>query len=205
MASARKLSKERTRNRLLQGTLRILLREGVGGLTTGRVAEMAGVAQPTFYVHFNGMDDALQQAADQVGGRVLERLDVAREGFAGEPHLRLTRVLSAYTDALLADGKNVELLLRHRRDTGTPLGPTWTRVIDEIRRDLVVDLRTAGLGDRIPGLDLHAELILGSLFGLVEAILDRRVLDRGAAVDAWLRGVEANLEAQAQHAAAAAE
>ena len=45
---SRQINKERTRHRLLQAILRTIQRYGHGTLTTGRVAELAGVAQPTF-------------------------------------------------------------------------------------------------------------------------------------------------------------
>ena len=63
---SRQINKERTRHRLLQAILKTIQRYGHGTLTTGRVAELAGVAQPTFYVHFRSMDQALEQVADWV-------------------------------------------------------------------------------------------------------------------------------------------
>ena len=64
--STRKASKERTRQKLVQATLKILHKQGPTALTTGRIAQAAGVAQPTFYVHFKGMDDAVGEAAEHV-------------------------------------------------------------------------------------------------------------------------------------------
>ncbi|MBW2585868.1 MAG: TetR/AcrR family transcriptional regulator [Deltaproteobacteria bacterium] len=58
---SRQSNKERTRYRLLQAVLKTIQRHGHGTLTTGRVAQLAGVAQPTFYVHFRSMDQALEQ------------------------------------------------------------------------------------------------------------------------------------------------
>ena len=45
-----------TRHRLLRAATELLAEQGYERLTTGRVAERAGVAQPTFYVHFSDLD-----------------------------------------------------------------------------------------------------------------------------------------------------
>ena len=63
---SRQINKERTRLRLLEAILKTIQRFGHGTLTTGRIAQLAGVAQPTFYVHFRSMDQALEQVADWV-------------------------------------------------------------------------------------------------------------------------------------------
>ena len=63
---SRQMNKERTRRRLLQAILKTIHRYGHGALTTGRVAQLAGVAQPTFYVHFRSMDQALEEVAESV-------------------------------------------------------------------------------------------------------------------------------------------
>jgi AcrR family transcriptional regulator len=42
---------------------------GYGGLSTGAVARAAGVAQPTFYVHFRDMDDLLRTIGTEQIGR----------------------------------------------------------------------------------------------------------------------------------------
>ncbi|MBW2685396.1 MAG: TetR/AcrR family transcriptional regulator [Deltaproteobacteria bacterium] len=72
---SRQINKERTRHRLLQAVLKTIQRYGYGTLTTGRVAELAGVAQPTFYVHFRSMDQALEQVAEWVAQELSPGLD----------------------------------------------------------------------------------------------------------------------------------
>ena len=65
----RTLSREETklitRRRLLDGAALVLRAEGFEKLTTSRVAREAGVAQPTFYVHFRDMNELLHALADR--------------------------------------------------------------------------------------------------------------------------------------------
>lgn len=175
MPTSRKLSKERTRARLLQATLKVLHGDGAAALTTGRIAEAAGVAQPTFYVHFSGLDDALQAAATTVCDRWQVSLHAARLGV--DPALaardRVRGLLAGHAEVLLEDEKSAELFLRHRRDGSSPLGRTFARFSDKLRQELANDL---GLPSGEPGPEsvARADLAFGLLLAIVESMLDRR-------------------------------
>jgi AcrR family transcriptional regulator len=173
MPMSRKLSKERTRARLLQGTLRVLHSEGAGALTTGRIAESAGVAQPTFYVHFSGIDEALQLAATTVSDRWLVGVHAARQEVDRSSGVRpsVHGIIASYVDTLMEDAKGAELFLRHRRDATSPLGRTFAKLSEKVRRDLVEDLATAGHITE-EQLGPKADLCLGIVLGAVESVLD---------------------------------
>lgn len=146
MSTSRKISKERTRAKLLQGTLRVLHTEGAGALTTGRIAESAGVAQPTFYVHFSGIDEALQLAATAVSDRWLVSVHAARQGVDRSSGVRpsIHGIIASYVDTLLEDPKGAELFLRHRRDATSSLGRTFSKLSEKMKHDLIEDLSEAG-------------------------------------------------------------
>jgi AcrR family transcriptional regulator len=56
-------------------TLDLIAREGVRGVTLGRIAEAAGIAAPSLYNHFSGRKEILEAAADLLLERVLAWLD----------------------------------------------------------------------------------------------------------------------------------
>ncbi len=56
-------------------TLDIIAREGVRGVTLGRIAEAAGIAAPSLYNHFAGRREILDAAADLLLDRVLAWID----------------------------------------------------------------------------------------------------------------------------------
>lgn len=181
---SRQNNKERTRRRLLQAILKTIHRSGYGALTTGRVAELAGVAQPTFYVHFRSMDQALEQVAEWVA----EELS---PGFDATGSMELERAADVLEEAVLKctrsvvrDKKVAEVFLRNRRDETSALGRRWTmltRALRERMRQIVLQV-----GSDIAAADaaLHAELLVSVVFGLAEAHLDGRVenLERATAV-----------------------
>lgn len=194
MATPRKVNKERTRTKLIEATLQVLHEQGPGALTTGRIAQAAGLAQPTFYVHFADMEDALTQAASAVEERLLSSLRRYRSDLqVTQPEETLRDVFRATIRALLIEPNLTQLYLRHRHDVDSPLGRRFREWTDRGRRDLERDLK--GLGLALPNLDAHAEAVVGMTLGVVEALIDGRLADREQAIEALVHITSASLRA----------
>lgn len=180
---SRQINKERTRRRLLQATLKTIQRYGHGTLTTGRVAQLAGVAQPTFYVHFRSMDQALEQVAEWVAEELSPGLEPEASAELDRAADVLEQAVRKCTRSLVRDRKLAEVFLSNRRDQTSALGRRWTVLTGSLRermRQIVVRVRP----DVTPAdAALHAELLVSVIFGLAEAHIDGRVddLDRATA------------------------
>jgi len=181
---SRQINKERTRLRLLQAILKTIHRFGHGTLTTGRVAQLAGVAQPTFYVHFRSMDQALEQVADWVALDLGPSFEPELSGERDRAVEVLEQAVFRCTRSLVEDRKVAEVFLSNRRDQTTALGRRWTVLTSGLRdrmRQMVVHIRPEiSPSDAV----LHADMLVSIIFGLAEAHLDGRVadLERAAAV-----------------------
>jgi AcrR family transcriptional regulator len=180
---SRQINKERTRHRLLQAILRTIQRYGYGTLTTGRVAELAGVAQPTFYVHFRSMNQALEQVAEWVAQELGPGLHPDASAELDRAADVLEQAVRQCTRSLVRDRKMAEVFLNNRRDQTSALGRRWSVLTGSLRermRQIVVQVRPD-----VASADaaLHAELLVSIVFGLAEAYLDGRVddLDRATA------------------------
>ncbi len=197
------MNKERTRRRLLQAILKTIHRHGHGALTTGRVAQLAGVAQPTFYVHFRSMDQALEQVAEWVAQEL-------SDGFGGDVPEEAERAADVLqqavlrcTQSLVRDRKVAEVFLRNRRDQTSALGRRWTLLTDTLRErmnQIVVQVRPS----MSPAdAELHSELLVGIVFALAEAQLDGRVEDMERACTVASRAIVQSVLARASVADAA--
>ena len=200
---SRQMNKERTRRRLLQAILKTIHRHGYGALTTGRVAQLAGVAQPTFYVHFRSMDQALEQVADWVAEELGPSFDRRGAVEADRAADVLQEAVAQCTRALVRDRKVAEVFLRSRRDQTSPLGLRWTLLTGNLRDrmgQIVFQIRP----DIAPGdAALHADLLVGAVFALAEADLDGRVEDIGRATSIASRGLISSILTNAPVADAA--
>jgi len=180
---SRQINKERTRHRLLQAVLKTIQRYGYGSLTTGRVAELAGVAQPTFYVHFRSMDQALEQVAEWVAQELAPGLDPSASAELDRASDVLQEAVQKCTRSIVRDRKVAEVFLNNRRDQTSALGRRWSVLTGGLRermRQIVVQVRP----DVAPSdAAVHAELLVSIVYGLTEAYLDGRVddLDRATA------------------------
>lgn len=179
----RKEAKEQTRQKLLDAVLLIARTEGLQGLTTTKVAEAAGVAQSSFYFHFDGMDEALREAADKLGHEIRETIRRERRNIDLSDPQRTVRSVHAVTiNTFLAQPSFAQLFLRHRRDTTTPLGRKFSELLDETRSELANDM--AKVMAALPNPEIYAELFIGMSMAVVEGLLDGRLTDRDACLDA---------------------
>lgn len=151
---ARVLSRDETklltRHRLIQAALELLAEHGREGLTTGRVAARAGMAQPTFYVHFADMDALLEAVASEQVEKlrpVLRRLRRRLEPDSDQQDpARVRDIFIAPLEEITAHHRRALALLlseKHRPDSA--LGRSLRALLDEVTADLVGDLRRMGI------------------------------------------------------------
>ncbi|MCX7782346.1 MAG: TetR/AcrR family transcriptional regulator [Meiothermus sp.] len=133
-----------TRERLIQATVEILSREGLGAVSTARVARDAGIVQSGFYAHFASLEECVVVAAEHIGQRIRdtisEGLSLLREQGASDFNLVMTQYRRILTQ-LEAQWQFVELLLRYFRDP-SPLGRTLAAIQQSIRDELTYHLMT---------------------------------------------------------------
>lgn len=192
-AMSRQMNKERTRRRLLQAILKTIHRHGHSALTTGRVAQLAGVAQPTFYVHFRSMDQALEEVAEWVAGELGPTFEASASAETDRPADVLQEALLRCTQTLVRDRKVAEVFLGNRRDRTSALGVRWMLLSESLRgrmREIVTRVRPGIAPDEAA---LHAELLVGVVFTLAEAHLDGRVPDIDRATSAVGRAMTASI------------
>lgn len=200
--TSRREAKALTQQRLLDAMLAILHESGPLALTTGRIAERAGLAQPTFYVHFPDLDRAMEMAADEAGARLIKILAAQRDAVDGSisqpvPGGRLRLAFRKALEGFASDRQTTELFLRHRRDTASPFAARFRTVLAS-GRDQLTEMMTRG---SVPNPDVVTVLVLGMVIVTVEAMLDGRLTDIDAAVDRLVVATRALLTPTETHGA----
>lgn len=142
----RQIAKEQTRQRLLDAALDILDTDGEAGLTTTRVAQHAGVAQPTFYVHFVDMDDLLRTLVHQLWA---ERRTVARPTRDTVRYATTQAAIRALfrttVASLVAHPAVLRLVVRSRLDPSSPLGDDTRAEYEVTLANLTATLAATGV------------------------------------------------------------
>jgi len=75
--SKRELAKANTRRALLKSALQLYSQEGAQGLSMNKVAKGAGIAQPSFYNHFQSLDALQEELCEQLKESYLSPMRMA--------------------------------------------------------------------------------------------------------------------------------
>lgn len=191
-ALSREESKLVTRHRLIAAGLELLTEGGYENLTTGRVARRAGVAQPTFYVHFRDRDELVAAiAADAIGKMRGALRDVRLRIARGGDLLSLTRETYRLPLATIAEqhGDLLRLFVSELYRPHTEFGRAARALILELVSDLVEDLRTIGLEGAVPAatLALLSETVIMLTIHFGVAYVEGRQRDLDALADLLAR------------------
>lgn len=73
----RELAKAKTRHTLLKSALQLYSVEGACGMSMNKIAKGAGIAQPSFYNHFDSLDALQQVLSEQLKGNYLSPMRMA--------------------------------------------------------------------------------------------------------------------------------
>ncbi|KTF06444.1 transcriptional regulator, TetR family, partial [marine sediment metagenome] len=75
--SKRELAKAKTRRALLKSALRLYSLEGAQGMSMNKIAKGAGIAQPSFYNHFESLDALQNELSAQLKDHYLSPMRLA--------------------------------------------------------------------------------------------------------------------------------
>lgn len=160
-----------TRRRLIEAATRLLAEKGLGGLSASAVAREAGIAQPTFYVHFRDKNDLLNTiAAEKIGG-LRGPLRAARERLrlgGGADAIRETFRLAL--ENIVEQGPLFRLYLQQFHDATSPLGEQSRRLFAEFRADLAEDLARLGIPAATPAERAQLDMIAESMIVQTQAL-----------------------------------
>lgn len=92
------MAKNRSGNRreqILDASLALFARYGIGGVTTRMIAECVGISQPSLYAHFANSHDIATELCCRAFGRLQERMEAAVYG-EDDPRDKLLRLGREY-------------------------------------------------------------------------------------------------------------
>lgn len=165
--SPREEAKAESRRRLIEACLDLIETEGPGGLTTGQIAQRAGLAQPTFCVHFAGIDALLDTILTEIlqtwGAETIDARQVARDQ-PGRDQFRET--FRVPMQALAAHPRALRVVLANRHDPSSAIGRWSADVWDQHRRSLIADLRTGGFPAQTLSERRQVEMIADGIMAL---------------------------------------
>ena len=148
-STPRQVSKEQTRQRLIQSAHKLILEKGLAGLTMNKISRKAGIAQPSFYNHYSALPELIVDVRKLMAERYLlplqdyfvKAINTWKEQLISSPDLPLNRealrtlnknYLSYNFDILLRDINIFKVVLADYHDQGSPLQNELGKLIDDI-------------------------------------------------------------------------
>jgi AcrR family transcriptional regulator len=185
---SREETKAASRRRLLEAALELIETDGEAGLTTGRVAKEAGLAQPTFYVHFVDMADLLDSLLSEIlgswGAATIEARRLSRES---PDRARFRDTFRIPIEALAAHPRALRVVLANRHDPTSTIGRWSAEVWGQHRDGLVADLRSGGFPSRSRRDRRRVEMVADGIMALTAELalghVDGRYPDLDEAID----------------------
>jgi len=155
---------------VLEATLQVLVREGLPGLTTTRVAERAGVSVGTLYQYFPDKQSLLMALKVQYGQAAVGRVNAVARPLVGQP-LEVA-IPGLVRGALAVKRDSLTLLLALREALSAPTADAVMREANRAVRGVVQALLEAAL----PGLadaPLRARMLVSAVEGNISfAVLE---------------------------------
>ncbi len=158
------------RKRLLEAALEIMDVEGAAALTTTNVTRRAGLAQSSFYTHFQNLDGLLHALAEDANALNLKETRSARRSAPGNGLEALRETYRTPLQFMLAHPRLTRLMIASRYDPASALAEwsreNWVRW----REALIEDLSGVGLRTDTPRRRRRAEMIAESIMAQSEVM-----------------------------------
>jgi len=181
-----------TRRRLVEAASKLLAEKGLAGVSGSAVARGAGVAQPTFYVHFKDMNELLATIATERLGALRSALRAARERLReGEGVEAIRETFRLPLQTMVEQGELFRLYMQEYHQPASPMGEQARKLFDELRADLTEDLVRLGIPSGTKSerqqLEMMSESMIVQTQALGIAILDGRYSNVEDAVEVLTR------------------
>lgn len=185
-------SRDDIRAKLVNVALEIARDDGLGAVTTTRLANAIGMSQSGFYQYFANVDECLSVAAEHFADAVRRAIGtIRREVWAGvkiplddqDIRQRFQRAFDSSLDALLTDHRMEEMKLFFvlRYDRG-PIGAALQAVDraaqDDMSAEIVHFLKQSGMPVNLAGVRVYTGFMFGLWYSAIDMLLTDPKLDR---------------------------
>jgi AcrR family transcriptional regulator len=169
--------------------------QGAASLTASGIAKAAGIAPQNFYVYFENAEECIGLAVETVASHmrtVISALRADMHRTAPADAEILAQHYEQVLNLIVAEGRLWEIFSRFHRDF-SPLGVALRHIALQGRTDLVTDLwrlaQSYGYSEAYRNLvEIQAEIIVASIHGVAEALVDGRIHDVRTASVALAQG-----------------
>ncbi len=97
MANAVKLKTEVRRRQVVEATLRLVAKEGLGNLTTAGLAREVGMSEANLYRHFRGKDEIIRETVESIIENLMKNIERVI-ALSGTPLVKLKKAFTLHLE-----------------------------------------------------------------------------------------------------------
>lgn len=170
---SRKESKLETRERILDAALDVLIKEGTKGFSMNKVTKAAGIAQPSFYNHFDNLDEMLAAMFEKNKARYFlpyKNAFVALIPDANEENIFdiFTRMYFLALELMASQSDLYRMMLEERAQRNSEFGHLIREFMDDIQEEWMSTAINIGLITDTPENRARWVMGLDGMFALIE-------------------------------------
>tara|TARA_R110002167_G_scaffold205800_6_gene409785 strand:- start:1603 stop:2304 length:702 start_codon:yes stop_codon:yes gene_type:complete len=186
-STPRQISKEQTRQRLIQSAHKLILEKGLAGLTMNKISRKAGIAQPSFYNHYSALSELIIDVRKLMAERYLfplqnyfvKAVSIWKEQKSTQNPQQNREALRALNedylsynfDILLRDINIFKVVLADYHDQGSPLQNELGKLIDDINLAWCEFLSHLAEENKLAIPQVHIQLYVDSLSALTHQLV----------------------------------
>lgn len=165
--------KAQTRARILDAAINTLIEEGYAGFSMNKIAKRAGIAQPSFYVHFENMDQLFAAMAEDLAERFIRPLQRSLESVVltlkpDELRGMIYRLFTVGFDIIREQQALCRMVWSERDQPNSPLGTYLNRFYQDNKAGWAQVLSNIGLAGNEDADKFRLQLFMDGVFALFE-------------------------------------
>ncbi len=165
--------KAQTRGRILDAAINTLIEEGYVGFSMNKIAKRAGIAQPSFYVHFENMEQLFEAMAENMAERFIRPLQRSLESVVltlkpDEIRGMIYRLFVVGFDIIRDQQALCRMVWAERDQPNSPLSAYLDRFYLDNKNSWGVVLTNIGLAGTSEDDKVRLRLFMDGVFALFE-------------------------------------
>ncbi|CBL44825.1 Transcriptional regulator [gamma proteobacterium HdN1] len=169
----RNATKARTRARIVNAAIETLIEEGYAGISMNKVTKRAGIAQPSFYVHFETMEQLFEAMANDLAERFIHPLQRSLETVLLTLHPEeirdvIHRLFIAGFDIIRGQQALCRMVWAERDQPNSPLGAHLSRFYNDNKVGWAQVFMNIGIAGKTPTEQVRLRLFMDGVFALFE-------------------------------------
>lgn len=177
---SRQAGKEQTRQALVVGAHRLLIDQGLRGLSMKQICKQAGIAQPSFYNHYPSLDALMVDVRARIIDIYLAPLQRRLQSLMAEigndinqSDLRLLsqRYIETNVETLLNDFDVFKEILSDHNNPNSPVHGALGKLVDEINDAWVSFIRRLAISYKIKITEKQLRIYVDSLAAQTHALV----------------------------------